>query len=246
MIRRAHQIAVSLFLEETGELGITNRQYGIMLVLKARARHRSDHRRQAAGPRPLHHRHGADQAEHAGLVGRVVGASDRRKRSLKLTPAGERMLERLAEPARRAQERVLSAFSPRERKTFLDLLDKFARAFNDTTRVPQVVQRHQRRRRQNARSPSPPHLPPSAALCYHSGKEPAAQPQVRQPGRSDMEGHDNGVVRRTVLMSAGVGIGAGLVSGLSSAQGQGLQQPQPRQHPKPKSGARTTGPTRAA
>jgi hypothetical protein len=35
MIRRAHQIAVSLFLEETGALGITNRQYGIMLVLNA-------------------------------------------------------------------------------------------------------------------------------------------------------------------------------------------------------------------
>src|SRR6185503_13749390 len=78
--------------------------------------------------------------EDAGLIGRVVGANDRRKRSLKLTPAGERMLVRLAEPARRAQERVLSAFTARERKTFLDLLDKFARAFNDTTRVPQVAQ----------------------------------------------------------------------------------------------------------
>jgi DNA-binding MarR family transcriptional regulator len=140
MIRRAHQIAVSMFLEETGELGITNRQYGIMLVLR--------------------HQPGIDQItvakllgldrsttgmvlgklEDAGLVGRVVGAKDRRKRSLKLTPAGERMLARLAGPARRAQERVLSAFSPRERKMFLDLLEKFARAFNDTTRVPQVVQ----------------------------------------------------------------------------------------------------------
>ena len=50
------------------------------------------------------------------------------------------MLARLAGPARRAQERVLSAFSSRERKMFLDLLEKFARAFNDTTRVPQVVQ----------------------------------------------------------------------------------------------------------
>ena len=62
MIRRAHQIAVSMFLEETGALGITNRQYGIMLVLRHRARHRSDHRRQAAGARPLHHRHGAGEA----------------------------------------------------------------------------------------------------------------------------------------------------------------------------------------
>src|SRR3954447_3624184 len=122
MIRRAHQIAVSMFLEETGELGITNRQYGIMLVLL--------------------HQPGIDQItvakllgldrsttgmvlgklEEAGLVGRIVGANDRRKRSLKLTPAGERMLNRLRAPARRAQERVLSAFAPRERKVFLDLL----------------------------------------------------------------------------------------------------------------------------
>jgi alpha-beta hydrolase superfamily lysophospholipase len=36
-----------------------------------------------------------------------------------------------------------------------------------------------------------------------------------------MEGHDNGVARRTVLVSAGVGIGAGFVSGLSSAQAEG-------------------------
>ena len=140
MIRRAHQISVSLFLEETGALGITNRQYGIMLVLKA-----EPGIDQITVAKML----GLDRSttgmvltklEDAGLVGRVVGAHDRRKRSLKLTPTGERMLKRLAEPARRAQERVLSAFSPRERETFLDLLDKFARAFNDTTRVPRVVQ----------------------------------------------------------------------------------------------------------
>ena len=63
--------------------------------------------------------------------------------------------------------------------------------------------------------PSPPTCRHCAAVCYHSGKEPAPQPQARQLGRSDMEGHDNDVARRTVLMSAGVGIGAGLVSGLS-------------------------------
>src|SRR5215472_9468430 len=136
MIRRAHQIAVSLFLEETGELGITNRQYGILFALK--------------------HRPGIDQIsvarllgldrsttgmvikklEQAGLIGRSVGAADRRRASLVLTRAGERMLERLAEPAQRAQARVLSAFTPAERTQFLALLDKFIHRFNDTTRVP--------------------------------------------------------------------------------------------------------------
>jgi DNA-binding MarR family transcriptional regulator len=143
LIRRAHQIAVSLFLEETGELGITNRQYGILLVLR--------------------HQPGIDQItvakllgldrsttgmvltklEEAGLVGRVVGAKDRRKRSLQLTPAGERMLERLIEPARRAQTRVLSAFTPAEHKQFLFLLDKFTRRFNETTRVPHAAGRNE-------------------------------------------------------------------------------------------------------
>jgi MarR family transcriptional regulator, lower aerobic nicotinate degradation pathway regulator len=151
LIRRAHQIAVSLFLEETGELGITNRQYGILLVLK--------------------HQPGIDQItvakllgldrsttgmvltklEEANLVGRVVGEMDRRKRSLALTPAGERMLARLAEPARRAQARVLSAFTPTEQKQFLALLDKFTRTFNDTTRVPHAAHRDETARKQGKR-----------------------------------------------------------------------------------------------
>ena len=39
MIRRMQQISVSLFLEETGKLGVTNRQYGILLVCSRMAGH---------------------------------------------------------------------------------------------------------------------------------------------------------------------------------------------------------------
>jgi DNA-binding MarR family transcriptional regulator len=136
MIRRVHQIAVALFIEETGKLGVTNRQYGILFVLK--------------------HRPGIDQIsvanllgldrsttgmvlkklEQDGLVVRSVGAHDRRRHSLQLTRAGEKLLVQLAEPARKARKRVLSAFTPREQALFLALLDKFTRAFNGSTRVP--------------------------------------------------------------------------------------------------------------
>jgi DNA-binding MarR family transcriptional regulator len=136
MIRRVHQIAVSLFIEETGKLGVTNRQYGILFVLK--------------------HRPGIDQIsvanllgldrsttgmvlkklEEDGLVVRSVGAHDRRRHSLQLTKSGEKLLSQLAEPARKAQARALSAFTPREQTLFLELLDKFTRAFNGSTRVP--------------------------------------------------------------------------------------------------------------
>jgi DNA-binding MarR family transcriptional regulator len=136
MIRRAHQIAVSLFLEETGALGVTNRQYGILFALK--------------------HRPGIDQIsvarllgldrsttgmvinklEAAGLIDRTVGVRDRRRANLALTRAGERMLARLDEPARRARAQVLSCFTPAERTQFLALLEKFIARHNDSTRVP--------------------------------------------------------------------------------------------------------------
>jgi DNA-binding MarR family transcriptional regulator len=140
MIRRAHQISVSLFLAETGTLGITNRQYGILLVLKAEPGIDQITVAKLLGLVRSTTGMVLEKLEKAGLVGRVVGKEDRRKRSLKLTPSGERMLKRLAGPAQRAQARVLSAFSASERETFLDLLEKFAQKFNDTTRVPQVVQ----------------------------------------------------------------------------------------------------------
>src|SRR5499433_3216241 len=136
MIRRVHQIAVALFIEETGKLGVTNRQYGILFVLQ--------------------HRPGIDQIsvanllgldrsttgmvlkklEHDGVVVRSVGAHDRRRHSLQLTRSGEKLLSQLAEPAQKAQARALSAFTPREQALFLQLLDKFTRAFNGSTRVP--------------------------------------------------------------------------------------------------------------
>jgi DNA-binding MarR family transcriptional regulator len=144
MLRRAHQIAVALFLEETGELGITTTQFGILHLLK--------------------HQPGLDQIsvakllgldrsttgmvlgklEKAGLVGRRIGKTDRRRRTLALTPAGERMLERLRAPAQRVMERQMSAFKPRERAQFLAMLEKFTRTFNESTRVPLEAQRAQR------------------------------------------------------------------------------------------------------
>ena len=143
MIRRVHQIAVSLFLEETGRLSITNRQWGILFVLK--------------------HRPGIDQISVAkllgldrsttgmvlgklqvdGLVKRAVGVRDKRRHRLQLTPAGEIMLAKLAGPARRARKRALSAFTPREQTLFLDLLGKFIEKFNATTRVPLDQRRSQ-------------------------------------------------------------------------------------------------------
>jgi DNA-binding MarR family transcriptional regulator len=136
LIRRANQIAVGLFLEETGELGITTSQYGILTVLK---HHPGIDQISVAKLLGLDRSTTGlvlDKLEQAGLIGRSIGAHDKRRWNLSLTKAGERMLGRLAEPARRAQAHVLSAFTAQERAEFLRLLDKFVAKFNGSTRVP--------------------------------------------------------------------------------------------------------------
>ena len=141
LIRRAHQIAVSLFVEEMGALGLTPTQSGILLVLGHRAG-----LDQISVARLL----GLDRSTasmviaklvSAGLVARGVDTGDRRRRALTLTPAGRRMLERLSAPMDRARTRVLSPFDEAEAAQFLKLLDKFTTAFNGTTRVPMIDER---------------------------------------------------------------------------------------------------------
>ena len=141
MLRRAHQIAVTVFLEETRALGITTTQYGILLLLR--------------------HHPGIDQITVAkllgldrsttamvlqklakdGLIGRRVGSGDRRRRDLELTSTGAALLRRLKVPAAKARVRLLDVFSAKERGEFLRLLDKFTQAFNETARVPLMTRR---------------------------------------------------------------------------------------------------------
>jgi DNA-binding MarR family transcriptional regulator len=136
LIRRAQQIAVSLFLEETGALGITNTQYGILTVLKQRPGLDQISVAKALGLDRSTTGMVLGKLVKAGLVGRVVGTHDRRRRNLALTRSGERMLEQLAQPAARAQLHLLSPLTAGERANFLGLLEKLVGKFNGSTRVP--------------------------------------------------------------------------------------------------------------
>lgn len=141
LIRRAQQIAVSIFLEETGELGITNTQYGILLVLKHKPGIDQISVAKALGLDRSTTGMVLGKLEAASLIERSRGTEDKRRHSLQLTKTGERMLDRLAEPARRAQARVLSTFTAADRTLFLELLEKFVGKFNGSTRVPLVAHR---------------------------------------------------------------------------------------------------------
>ena len=135
LIRRAHQIATSVFVEMCRDEELTPSQYGVLYML------------QHEGP--------SDQSAIARLVGLdrsttglVVGglakrgllrkqpsSTDRRRSALTLTPRGHALLARCAPLAEEAKVALLAAFTAAERKEFLRLLKKFTTANNHLSRA---------------------------------------------------------------------------------------------------------------
>jgi len=136
MIRRAHQIAVAIFLEECRAESLTTTQFGVLTIL---------HARPGIDQNTLARLLGLDRSTtglvvrklaQGGLLRRAVGERDLRRRRLSLTAKGAATLRRAAKNARRAQTRLLSPLPAGQRKRFLDLLERLTSAFNRTTRVP--------------------------------------------------------------------------------------------------------------
>jgi MarR family transcriptional regulator, lower aerobic nicotinate degradation pathway regulator len=136
MLRRAHQISVSLFMLQPDALNVTTTQYGVLVILRAC---------EGLDQISLAKKVGLDRSttglvvkklEKQGYIVRIADPQDLRRKVIVLTAKGERKLESLKEVAARSQELALSAFTPAEAKQFLSLLTKFVQHFNETTRAP--------------------------------------------------------------------------------------------------------------
>lgn len=64
-----------------------------------------------------------DRLERKGLIRRTVSQQDKRSKLMKATPAGRALLEMSLPHVKRVQERLLAPLDPRERQTFLRLLN---------------------------------------------------------------------------------------------------------------------------
>ena len=136
MIRRAHQIAMSIFIEEAAEHALTPTQHGVLIVAS---------RLPGVDQSGVSRLMGLDKST-AGLVisnlvkrklvVRTPDEHDGRRHHLRITRAGERTLERVASAVARAQERLLEPFTPAERRTLIELLRRLTESFNDVTRTP--------------------------------------------------------------------------------------------------------------
>jgi len=135
-IRRLHQIAVAIFLQETEAAGVTPVQYA---VLQAAANQPGIDQRTLARSVGLDTSTTAgviDRLEARGLLQRDSSPDDRRVRLLSLTDDGRVLLAAVWPAMQRAQERILEPLHKAERKEFMRMVRTLVTANNELSRAP--------------------------------------------------------------------------------------------------------------
>lgn len=135
LIRRAQQIAVSMFHSTVGG-GVTPIQYCVLRVLQE---HPGIDQVTLAKFCALDTSTAADLAvrlEERGLVRRMMPMKSKRFRLLHLTPEGNALLRKLVPRSGTLASRLLQALDRDEQKVFMNLLKKFVHLNNDESRAP--------------------------------------------------------------------------------------------------------------
>jgi DNA-binding MarR family transcriptional regulator len=135
LIRRAQQIAVSMFHSSMGH-GVTPVQYCVLRVLQE---HPGIDQVTLAKLCALDTSTAADLAvrlEERGLVRRMMPMKSKRFRLLHLTPEGSALLKKLVPSSYLLARRLLKALNKEEKKVFLHLLKKFVHLNNEESRAP--------------------------------------------------------------------------------------------------------------
>jgi len=136
LIRRLHQIAVGVFVQEAGESGVTPVQYAALQVV---------HNQPGIDQRTLARAIALDASTTGGVVDRLeargwlerrMSPEDRRARQLFLTPEGAQGLAGMIGPMLRAQEQILAPLSTRQRADFMRLLQVLVTQNNALSRAP--------------------------------------------------------------------------------------------------------------
>lgn len=138
-IRRAQQIALSVFIEERGDIDVTSAQFGVMVAMKS-----CPLLDQISIARLV----GLDRSTAGTVIGLLVDRglvlrephpTDRRKRLLGLSPEGEDLLVRLKPRSDIAAHRVMEQFTPSEALAFTGLLTRLVTHHSPHSNAPSLA-----------------------------------------------------------------------------------------------------------
>jgi DNA-binding MarR family transcriptional regulator len=124
LLRRAFQRSVALFAEEAREQDITSPQYIILVALALDPGIDQNSLAEAVDLDRWTTGDVLSRLERRGLVTRKVDSTDRRCRTLFLTPVGHRLVQEMEPTGMRVHERILAPLDAAEQREFLRLLRK--------------------------------------------------------------------------------------------------------------------------
>jgi len=136
MVRRLHQIVVSLCHESWGDLDISPVQYGALMAIRAFPG--VDQRGLARAVAVDRSTAGtvSEHLERRGLIERRTGIGDKRNKELFITKSGAALLRRAQVIAWEIQDQLLEPLGESERDAFVKLLGKLVERNNAHSRAP--------------------------------------------------------------------------------------------------------------
>ncbi len=139
MVRRLHQIVVSLCHSHWGDLNLTPVQYACLIGIRAYPG--IDQRGLARAIALDRSTSGTtvEQLERRRLITRLVSERDKRTKELFITETGASILRDAQRIAWEIQERLLQPLSPQDRDTFVRLLGQLVESNNELSRAPQQL-----------------------------------------------------------------------------------------------------------
>jgi MarR family transcriptional regulator, lower aerobic nicotinate degradation pathway regulator len=136
LIRRLHQIHVTLFMEECAEEGITPVQYSILSALDQMGTAEQIVLSRAVGLDTTNVADVLARLERRRFIKRRVSPKDKRMKAVTLTDIGRALLGRVDAGAERAHARTLAALEPTARTRFMRDLARLVGSNNNISRTP--------------------------------------------------------------------------------------------------------------
>lgn len=136
LIRRLHQIHMAIFLRECAEENVTPIQWGILTIVNAHP---------GVGHAEIADELGLDRSNVANVINRLIrrrllkqtgSKTDKRRKSILITPQGRNLLTTFLPKARGAQRKLLDLLTEDERRTFMKLLTRLVEHNNEFSRAP--------------------------------------------------------------------------------------------------------------
>jgi DNA-binding MarR family transcriptional regulator len=131
LIRRAHQVSVAIFMEETADHEVTPVQFAILDALQDDPGEDQVTLARKVAFDAATFGSVITRLEARGWVRREADAVDRRRKRLWVTPQGAEAARRMKRPVLKVQQRLLAPLEASEQQQLIALLDKLVAGHED-------------------------------------------------------------------------------------------------------------------